>query len=155
LCSTPVDLEQREGRIQRFGGLSIRAALAGMLGEEALNRVEPTTSTTENSASPWMRIAELAEERLPGDGSGLSPWWICDGGEPERLFLPLRHSRQSRKYEELKRQRWFYRLALGQPHQEDFIERIERHADLRANFSLNLSAWSIARDSIQAGKSGK
>jgi len=28
LCSSPLDLEQREGRIQRFGGLSVRRALA-------------------------------------------------------------------------------------------------------------------------------
>ena len=88
--------------------------------------------------------------------SGLFPWWVYDGGEPERLFIPLRNSRQSAKYDELKRQRWFYRLALGQAHQEDFIERIERHVDLRANFSLNLSAWSpVRRDSIQTRQSGK
>src|SRR5687768_18387314 len=28
LCSSPLDLEQREGRIQRFGGYSVRRALA-------------------------------------------------------------------------------------------------------------------------------
>ena len=97
LGSTPVDLEQREGRLQRFGALSIRGVLANLLGDEALNRAQITGSTTHVTASPWAQIAELAEERLPGNGSGLSPWWICDGGEPERLFTPLRHSRQSAK----------------------------------------------------------
>ena len=54
---------------------------------------------------------------------------------------------------ELKDQRWLYRLALGQPHQEDFIERMKRHPDLLA-FSLDLSAWSAGRrDLIQARSS--
>jgi len=46
LVLNSVDLEQREGRIQRFGGLRSDPA-RGMLGEEALNRVQPTTSSTE------------------------------------------------------------------------------------------------------------
>jgi hypothetical protein len=36
LCRNPVDLEQREGRIQRFGGLSIRRAIAKQLRKLAI-----------------------------------------------------------------------------------------------------------------------
>src|SRR5579864_1271800 len=36
LCPSPLDLEQREGRIQRFGGLSVRTALAGQFRDDAL-----------------------------------------------------------------------------------------------------------------------
>jgi hypothetical protein len=38
--------------------------------------------------------------------------------------------------------RWLYRLALGQPHQQDFIENVsELPNDGRQLFSLSLSAW--------------
>jgi hypothetical protein len=38
--------------------------------------------------------------------------------------------------------RWLYRLALGQPHQQDFIETVsELPDDGRQLFSLSLSAW--------------
>src|ERR1700730_17388439 len=46
LCPSPLGLEQREGRIQRFGGLSVRCALADNLRPEALPEVG-------EKISPW------------------------------------------------------------------------------------------------------
>src|ERR1700688_2256615 len=53
LCSSPLDLEQREGRIQRFGGLSVRKALVDALRTHALE------SGCAN-ASPWLTLANHA-----------------------------------------------------------------------------------------------
>src|SRR6185503_10353426 len=44
LCSSPLDLEQREGRIQRFGGLSVRTALAETLRTQTLDTAGATAS---------------------------------------------------------------------------------------------------------------
>jgi hypothetical protein len=69
LCPSPLDLEQREGRIQRFGGLSVRSALAEKLRHVALNEAG-------ENVSPWEILAGHAE-REDQDASGRSPWWSC------------------------------------------------------------------------------
>jgi hypothetical protein len=139
LCSSPLDLEQREGRIQRFGGYSVRRALANKFKHFAI-------STTSESESPWKSIASLAEEECGTDLSGMSPWWFYPDDEVDRLFIHLPHSRQINRFTELSRQRLLYRLALGQPHQQDFIESISRlPPDGRQNFMLNLSAWPTCK----------
>ena len=128
-------LEQREGRIQRFGGLSVRTALAGHLGARTL------TGNGEHP-SPWFTLAEHADQKFSNDASGRSPWWSCPGEEIDRVFVVLPQSRQTAKYDQLSRLRWLYRLALGQPHQQDFIETVMQMPDGREQYALSLSAWS-------------
>jgi hypothetical protein len=135
LCASPIDLEQREGRIQRFGGLSVRSALADRLGEQ----IRQMTNTT---ASPWAALADYAEDQFQSDASGRSPWWSCPGEKTERIFVVMPQSRQTLRFNELSQLRWLYRLALGQPHQQDFIETVSGLAnDGRQKFALRLSAW--------------
>jgi hypothetical protein len=135
LCPSPLDLEQREGRIQRFGGLSVRVALAERLGHRAFGETEPETS-------PWTTLADCADKEFRHDASGRSPWWYCPGQRIDRLFVVLPQSRQRNRFEELSRLRWLYRLALGQPHQQDFIETVSQFAeDGRDKVALCLSAW--------------
>ena len=55
LCRNPVDLEQREGRIQRYGGLSIRRAIVCKLGADI-------RSERQAGESPWATIQRLADE---------------------------------------------------------------------------------------------
>jgi hypothetical protein len=136
LCPSPLDLEQREGRIQRFGGLSVRTALAAHLGKATLtgNGVHP---------SPWVTLAEQADRKFSEDASGRSPWWSCPGEEIDRVFVVLPQSRQTIKFDQLSRLRWLYRLALGQPHQQDFIETVmQMPSDGREDYVLSLSAWN-------------
>jgi hypothetical protein len=135
LCSSPLDLEQREGRIQRFGGLSVRTALADMLRNVAF-------SPDDDNDSPWQKIASHATEKFKDDKSERSPWWSCPGEKIDRLFVVLPQSRQTTRFDQLSRQRWLYRLALGQPHQQDFIETVSQlPQDGRHQYALCLSAW--------------
>lgn len=135
LCSSPLDLEQREGRIQRFGGYSVRRVLAEKFKDRAL-------CSTAHEGSPWKNIANLAENEFRTDASGMSPWWSYPGDNVDRLFIHLPQSRQINRFTELSRQRWLYRLALGQPHQQDFIESLLRlPEDGRQKYALRLSAW--------------
>jgi len=141
LCPSPLDLEQREGRIQRFGGLSVRVALAQNLQQGTLGRAN-------DKASPWSVLADHADHEFQSDGSGRSPWWICPGERIERVFVILPHSRQTFRFDDLSRLRWLYRLALGQPHQQDFIEAVSQLSnDGRDQFALRLSAW---RDDVES-----
>lgn len=135
LCPSPLDLEQREGRIQRFGGLSVRAALAGLFRDHTLRKGGP-------SSSPWLALSDYADEQFSADVSGLSPWWSCPNEKIDRVFIVMPQSRQTAKFDQLSELRWLYRLALGQPHQQDFIERIvQMEKDGRQEYALSLSAW--------------
>lgn len=71
LCNNPVDLEQREGRILRYGGLAIRRKLTKLIWNKQNIRLRM-------SASPWAEIERIAETKLAHrDDGGLSPWWVC------------------------------------------------------------------------------
>lgn len=123
LASNPVDLEQREGRIQRFGGLSVRRAIAsdghGLSGE--------ALQGAEHGSSPWRLLGHLAShaESLT-DASGLSPWWVCPGASIQRMVFDVPTSQQRQQLAWMKEQRMLYRLALGQPNQEDLVEVMVR-----------------------------
>jgi hypothetical protein len=139
LCSSPLDLEQREGRIQRFGGLMVRRSLAEALGAPALADVRA------KHESLWAKIAEKAESQL-ADASGLSPWWLIEGADVTRYVFELPHGRDALRFEKLREQRLIYRLALGQPNQEDLVNLLasshpERIAILRT-LTLDLAAFN-------------
>jgi hypothetical protein len=137
LCRNPVDLEQREGRIQRFGGLSIRRAIAGRLAKKAM-------ATRVGSESPWARIEHLANESMCDD-SGLAPWWVCKDGTVSRYVFDVPTSEQKHWLHWMKEQRLLYRLALGQPNQEDLIEILLSKGDMEPHAVrqavVNLSPW--------------
>ena len=137
LASDPVSHEQRQGRIQRFGGIAVRVAIAGLLGSEVLSPSEMTTS-------PWVRLAEIAEDTL-ADPSGLKPWWILQGAETQNVLFSVPTSEQEAKFRWLQEQVLLYRLALGHPNQEDLLELLKRDHQISSDqvraASLELSAY--------------
>jgi hypothetical protein len=139
LCSSPVDLEQREGRIQRFGGLTVRRPLAEALGKTALRECR------ERGSSPWDVIAREADKSY-GDDTGMSPWWTMPNVELKRHLFALPQSRDLNRFARLRNQRLLYRLALGQPDQEDLVDLLTNHdaesaKELRT-LALDFSAFS-------------
>lgn len=139
LCPGPLELEQREGRIQRFGGLVIRRKLADLVGSRAASTVQ------DGHASLWNHIAEQAEQEH-STRTGLSPWWVLKGAAVDRYVFALPHGRDIERFRTLKEQRLIYRLALGQPNQEDLLDRLlQGSEEIRAVLSklaLDLSAFS-------------
>jgi len=137
LASDPVAHEQRQGRIQRYAGLGVRAAIAQRLGTEVLEAVAPRVS-------PWSRLSELADSTL-ADDSGLKPWWILHGAETENILLTVPTSEQETRFRWLQEQVLLYRLTLGHPNQEDLLEVLRRNGDLSREqvrkSSLELSAY--------------
>jgi hypothetical protein len=137
LCRNPVDLEQREGRIQRFGGLSIRRAIAESLAEAA-------KAVRRDGESPWTRIEAMANDMM-SDDSGLAPWWVCKNGTVNRYVFEVPTSEQNHWLRWMKEQRLLYRLALGQPNQEDLLEilssKVGMDPDSIRQAVVNLSPW--------------
>lgn len=142
LSNNPVDIEQREGRIQRYAGLSVRRKLTEIVGQKALHSAR-NKARSGLKTSPWSELEAEAEKY--SDESGLAPWWSLPGADVDRFVLDTPTSEQRQRLSELKKQRLLYRLVLGQPNQEDLIETLGRKADLNSQEMMEtvprLSAW--------------
>lgn len=123
LPSTPVEMEQREGRVHRYKGHVIRRNLAEDYGVR-----EMAPAGEADDRDPWDRLFDAAE-RAAGRQSDLVPYWIYEGGRAalcvERHLPHLPHSKDSARLEALRRSLAIYRLAFGQPRQADLIHYLE------------------------------
>jgi hypothetical protein len=146
LSSNPLDLEQREGRVQRYAGLSIRRRLSAEL------RVEVLKDPSLVDGSPWRCVQKHAERFV--DASGLRPWWVLDGAEIRRHVFERPFGRDTARFALLREQRMIYRLALGQPNQEDFIDLLSRGGEatrgLLLPLILDLSAMGLRIKALAA-----
>lgn len=113
LPSNPVDLEQREGRVNRFKSLSIRQSIA-----------HKYHSSLSNSTTPlWEQLFLIAEQKEKGDKCDLIPNWHIDNSKfPIERQVPMYpFSKEELKLENLLKTLSVYRIALGQPNQEELI----------------------------------
>ena len=132
LPANPADFEQREGRVHRFKGHAVRKNVGTAHREDALRS---------NVTDPWIAAFAAAEERRQPDMNDLWPWWTYPGDSKIERWIPsFPLSKDQQREQRLQRQRALYRLAFGQPRQEDLLsildqqgyaENDERVADLR------------------------
>jgi hypothetical protein len=136
-----LDLEQREGRIQRYAGLAVRRRLAIVLGQEVAADIATA------AMSPWRCLQNHADRLV--DKSGLCPWWVLEGAEIRRHVFQRPFGRDIARFNTLREQRMIYRLALGQPNQEDFIDLLSRGGEetrkLLLPLVLDLSALGLRK----------
>lgn len=136
LPSNPIDLEQREGRINRYKCLAIRQNVALKYG-----------STTFNS-DIWTDMFEAAQAERQENQSQLVPYW-CFGSNQEikieRIVPMYPLSKDEVNYERLIKVLSLYRLTLGQARQEELLEYIfsqfEEPEELKQLF-IDLSPYS-------------
>lgn len=114
LPGNPVDLEQREGRVHRFKSHAVRLNVAHNHGRELW-------CPSAVSSDPWAQMFTAA--RAATDSmTDLAPYWLCEGPvKVERRVLSLPFSRETQRLEWLKRSLTVYRLAFGQPRQDDLL----------------------------------
>jgi hypothetical protein len=118
LRANPVDFEQREGRVHRFGGHAIRRNVAA--GHRAAG-----LRAGDDDVWRAMYDAARAESEEHGD---FAPYWVYAGPAMiERHVLPYPLSKDGPRLEQMKNDLALYRLAFGQPRQEDMLELIRRH----------------------------
>ncbi len=120
LPANPVDFEQREGRINRFKNLAIRQNLAVKY-RQYLDKIEP--------AKVWSNLYELAIQKEKGNKSDMVPYWHV---EPQNIFIErqapvIPYSKEVKKLKNLLKTISVYRIALGQPRQEDLINHLMDH----------------------------
>lgn len=117
LPSNPVDFEQREGRVNRYGGLAVRKNVAEAHWSDVLTSTDP---------SAWRAAFEAASE-VESEAGEFSPWWVYPGSTRiQRVLLQYPLSRDIEKYDRLRSALTLYRLTLGQPRQEDMVEMLQK-----------------------------
>jgi hypothetical protein len=137
LPANPVDLEQREGRVHRYKGHAIRKNVAARCRASAFT-----------GADPWESLFAAADALRPEGESEIVPSWVfqSDGGAKIERYVPaLPLSRDHAKLADLKRGLAIYRLAFGQPRQEDLVAYLRRRfsedeiKELLEEFKIDLS----------------
>lgn len=142
LPTNPVDLEQREGRVHRFKNHAVRLNVS----EKYANQL----SLSENETDPWKQMFSVALSQAKQNG-GMEPFWLFDGEVGiERYALTLPFSREVSLMEWLKRSVALYRLAFGQPRQDDLLAFLEKAGselpnDDLAELQINLRPPEIRR----------
>ena len=118
LPSNPVDLEQREGRVHRYKGHAVRRNVATTLGPELRE------SGISSNVDPWSELFTMAvAERVESDGE-MAPYWVFHQGPAkiERHVPVMPFSRDAAALPRLRKTLAAYRLAFGQPRQEELVE---------------------------------
>ena len=134
LPSNPVDLEQREGRINRRDCLAVRESIAR---DWPISRPAPSGFEHTGGRNPWPTVFDTIQR---GDDvqkykHGLFPHWVYECCDPANTVRIRRHvpffstSGDAAKYERLKTGLALYRLVFGQVNQEDLLESLQQQTE--------------------------
>jgi uncharacterized membrane protein YkvA (DUF1232 family) len=134
LPSNPVDLEQREGRINRRDCLAVRESIAR---DWPLSELSLGLSEIAPSRNPWPTVFATIESRddVQKYKHGLFPHWVYECRNPNDTVRIRRHvpffatSRDALRYERLKTGLALYRLVFGQANQEDLLEHLQERIE--------------------------
>lgn len=141
LPGNPIDLEQREGRINRYKCLAIRQNIAQKYGNIDFR-----------SNDIWTEMFKAAELDKESNQSDLVPYW-CLGKDQEvkieRIVPMYPVSKDEVNYERLIKVLSLYRLTLGQARQEELLDymfkEFEDSEKLKELF-INLSPFSKEKE---------
>ena len=118
LPANPVDFEQREGRVDRYKGHAIRKNVAAAHRSAAL---------APGVTDPWTAVFEAAAAEDNHGLGDLTPFWIYPGdAQLQRRIMALPLSRDQERWAQLQESLALYRLAFGQPRQEDMLAALQR-----------------------------
>jgi len=135
LPSNPIDLEQREGRINRFKCLAVRQNIAYKYKDE----------------KSWDAMFEKAVELEKGKHPDLVPYWCLTDGDTgnvkiERIVPMYPLSQDRLRYNRLIKVLSLYRLTLGQPRQEELIELLNREISEQVDSRLFMNLSPFYKD---------
>ncbi len=118
LPSNPVDLEQREGRVHRYKGHAVRRNIATVFGPEL------HADAMSGRVDPWSELFDMAVAKTFEAEGEMVPYWVFHQGPAkiERHVPFMLFSRDAAALPRLRKTLAAYRLAFGQPRQEELIE---------------------------------
>lgn len=119
LPSNPQNMEQREGRINRYKCLSVRRNIAKLY----------------NNIFNWNKMFEKASTELKADNPEMVPFWYLPLNNEhfkgitvekiERIVPMYPMSEDESRYSRLIKVLSLYRLTMGQPRQEELLQMLE------------------------------
>ena len=118
LPSNPVDLEQREGRVHRYKGHAVRRNVATTVGPELRE------NGISGNVDPWGELFAMAAAKITDADGEMVPYWVFHQGSAkiERHVPVMPFSRDAAALPRLRKTLAVYRLAFGQPRQEELVE---------------------------------
>ncbi len=125
LPTNPVDLEQRDGRVHRYKCHTVRRNLALDLGMSAVWR---RISRPPGLADPWGLMFQRALRARGAGRSDLEPFWVYEpaqGYRTRRHVASLPMSWEIQAVNTLHQRLALYRMAFGQPRQQDLVEYLQ------------------------------
>ncbi len=125
LPHNPVDLEQREGRVHRYKGHAVRKNVAERYGLGAIS------ADSLADPDPWKVLFRRARDDRDSNSNDLIPYWIFEEGKArvQRRVPLLPFSREVDQLRRLVGSLAVYRLAFGQPRQQDLLEYLSRRRE--------------------------
>jgi hypothetical protein len=136
LPSSPVDFEQREGRVHRYKGHAVRKNVAVEHADES-----------RTSTDPWTAAFEAASAARSEAATQMVPFWVYpEVTDPSRHSLIIREvpvlplSKDVVTRQRLQRTLGAYRMVFGQPRQEDLIEYLLGDLDAEAMERIRAAA---------------
>ncbi|MYE18269.1 MAG: SWF/SNF helicase family protein [Gemmatimonadetes bacterium] len=153
LPRNPVDLEQREGRVHRYKGHAVRKNVAERYSVEAYRSTR--NESADGNRDPWKVLFQRARDERPPGSSDLVPYWIFEHGNArvERRVPMLPFSSEVDQLRRLLGSLAVYRLAFGQPRQEDLVEYLRRVRHNEAH-AVDLNQFRISLRPPQVTRSG-
>ena len=116
LPGNPIDIEQREGRVNRYKCLAIRQNLSEKYRDITFD---------EGVEDVWNELFHMAADEKKEGQSDLVPYWCSDDNQIvkiERLFPEYPISKDDYNYKRMIKIISLYRFTLGQPRQAELIE---------------------------------
>jgi hypothetical protein len=119
LPHNPIDIEQREGRINRYKCLAIRQSLAKKYCDD-----NDSFNKFKDKEDVWEEIfARALRDKEPGQPDLIPFWCLPDGEVKIERYVPMYpYSKDRAVYDRLLKILTLYRVTLGQPRQEELLE---------------------------------
>lgn len=112
--ASPIDFEQREGRVDRYDGHAVRRNIA---------EHHAAAIFASADVDPWDAAYRIAAGDDTATFGSFAPHWVYPGhAKIQRHFVPYGLSVDIDRLARVKRDVALYRLTFGQPRQEDMLE---------------------------------
>lgn len=140
LPANPIDMEQREGRINQYKGLAIR--------QSVVQRYLASKGCIPLTGHLWDDLFQHCQKQEQGEHCEIIPFWylnpragVKSQGMIERIVPMYPFSKDVALYDRLVKILGLYRITMGQPRQEELLEAIAPY--INTTDAKEIQKWFI------------